>query len=92
MFTICIPLDDEYTHLAIVIIGLNVETISADVFKLKRVRVDSGYNDASLMITVVPIESMKVARLEPNIFEPQQAVVTKIPGDFFNRLKALSYS
>ena len=81
MFTICIPLDDEYTHLAIVIIGLDVETISADVFKLKRVRVDSR-NNVSLMITVVPIESMKVARLEPNIFEPRQAIVTNIPGDF----------
>jgi hypothetical protein len=36
MFTICILIGDEYTYLVMVIIGLNVETISADVFKAKK--------------------------------------------------------
>jgi hypothetical protein len=34
------------------------------------------------MITVVLIGNIKVARVEPNMFEPQQAIVALIPGDF----------
>ena len=34
------------------------------------------------MNTVVPIGSMKVVHLEPNMFELQHAIVTNIPGDF----------
>ena len=59
-----------------------MKTIARMSLKLKRVRVDSGYNNASLMIKVVPIGSIIVARPEPTICEPQPAIVIILPGDF----------